>query len=305
MSLSSARASLVKPRGSGPVIVSIAVHAGIAALLVHALMVPRYFAGIFSTTPEHEGIRERIVYVAPPTRHSSTVIDTFAATGRARTPAGAVMGLSRPGRVEPATARPDTASTSMNGVAGGDPTDPRGVVLVPGSADPRIWNARAAYVPRIPSHAETLEGSLGRAIAGANDSIAALGVQNVRPDWIVGREGRQFGIARDRIHLGKLELPAIAMGLAPIAGFGCMPKMFFPDRPVRDSVGIICMQLENSVLAERAERINEMSAEIRARAPLASASREEIARIASRKDRERAARLRTQQDAARPVPPNP
>jgi hypothetical protein len=176
------------------------------------------------------------------------------------------------------------------------------VVLVPRSADPRIWNARAAYVAPVPSHVEMLEGSLGRAIARANDSVASLGVRNVRPDWVIGRDGRRFGVANDRVHLGNVELPAVALGMLPIPGFGCMPKMFFPDRPVRDSAGIVCMQLENPVLAERAERVNEMSAEIRAHAPLAIASREEIARIAARKNRERAVRERAR--AGSGIPPN-
>jgi hypothetical protein len=303
MNLSFVRASIVKRVVSGPVILSIAVHAVIAAVFVPALMVLRYFDGVFNTASRNEGVGERVTYVAPPASHANPIVDT-ASVVRARSPAQRVIESSLIGPVQVAVTSSDVAAGATTGLAGGDPTDPGDVVLVPRSTDPRIWNARAAYTPPVRSHAETLEGSLGRGIARANDSVAALGVQTVRPDWLVGREGRRFGIARDRIHLGKVELPAVAMGLAPIPGFGCMPTLFFPDRPVRDSAGIICMQLENSVLAERAERINEMSAEIRARAPLAIVSREEIARIAMRKDRERAARLRTSQGAALPIPPN-
>jgi hypothetical protein len=290
----------VKHRLHGPVVVSIALHLGVAALFAPALVNPRYFDRLF-TTVEGEAAAERILFVAAQQPIPDAVADTSHAVVRAESPD------------EPVNEQPDVVTTTAvaanNDPGTGSPVgpgtaprvdadDPRGVALVPGSADPRVWNTRAAYVAPVKTNAEALAGSLGRAIARANDSVAALGVQNIRPDWIVGRDGRRFGIAEDRIHLGPVTLPAIAMGLAPIPGFGCMPKMFFPDRPVRDSVGIICMQLENSAIAERAERINEMSAEIRARAPVAVAAREEIDRIAARKDRERAARLAREEASA-------
>jgi hypothetical protein len=98
----------------------------------------------------------------------------------------------------------------------------------------------------------------------------------------------------------------MVVGLLPIPGFGCVPTMYFPDRPVRDSIGMTCAQLENPTVADRAERTNEMSAEIRARASGMLAAREEIARIGARKDRERAARLRAQAiGETRSIPPSP
>src|SRR5688500_3891091 len=130
MSLSSARASLVKRGGYGAVIVSIAVHAGIATLLVPALMVPRHFERIFGTTPERESVRERIVSLAPAPRHSNTVSDTAAATDPMRSSAGPIAEPSRLGPVEPATAPGDTTSLPIGGIAGGDRADPGGVVIV-------------------------------------------------------------------------------------------------------------------------------------------------------------------------------
>ena len=293
----------MKHRPRGPVVVSIAVHLGVAAAFAPVLANPRYFDRLFVTV-EREAVPERILLVATPTPIRDAVREPSRAVVRPAPPDDPVNVPPETGTTMAITATGDPrGSPPMETASGVVKDDPREVVLVPGSADPRIWNARAAYVAPVTTNVEALEGSLGRAIARANDSVAALGVQNVRPDWIAGRDGRRFGIAADRIHFGPVTLPAIAMGLAPIPGFGCMPKMFLPDRPVRDSVGVICMQLENSVVAEREKRIDEMSAEIRARAPLAVAAREEIDRIGARKDRERATRLRAQQETGNPVNP--
>ena len=49
------------------------------------------------------------------------------------------------------------------------------------------------------------------------------------------------------------------------------------------------------MVIERAERIGQMSSEIRERAGIEFDARDEVKRIAARKDRERAARLRAQQ----------
>jgi hypothetical protein len=145
-----------------------------------------------------------------------------------------------------------------------------------------------------------LHGTLARGIAASNDSIAALGVQTVRPDWVTTHGDNSYGMDNTSIHLGKVRVPAVLLGLLPINGFGCMPTMYFPDRAVRDSVGISCIQLENPTVADRNERIAEMSTEIRARAPLTLAGREEVARIATRKDRERDARARGLRSTPRP-----
>lgn len=291
----------MKYRSHGPVLIATAIHMGVAAAFLQALVTPRYIDWIFTARTEPEVLTERIRYVAMLPEDASRPAGAPRAVTTRSPVRRAPTETSTTPRVATATADTIPAQTTRlagTGVAT-DPNDPVGVVLVPGSADPRIWSARPAYAAGEISRAEVLEGSLARAIRGSNDSIAALGVQTVRPEWVAGRAGRKFGLDNNRIHLGKVSVPAVMLGLLPIPGFGCMPAMYFPDRPVRDSAGIACMQLENPGLAERAERINEMSAEIRARATLALDGRDEINRIAARKDRERAARLQAQQNTNR------
>ena len=290
----------MKYRSHGPVLIATAIHMAVAAAFLQALATPRYVDWMFTARAEPETLPERLRYVTtlPEEASPPTTARRTATTGpRVR---NARVAVSATPRV--VTVSGDTIPVQPTRVAGIgaaiDPNDSR-VALVPESADPRIWNARPAYVAGEMSRAEVLEGSLARAIRGSNDSTAALGVQTARPDWVVGRDGRKFGLDNNRIHLGKASVPAVILGLLPIPGFGCMPTMYFPDRPVRDSAGIVCIQLENPGLAERAERINEMSAEIRASAMLTLDGRDEIDRIAARKDRERAARLEAKQNAKR------
>jgi hypothetical protein len=304
-----------RPRGS--LLIAIAIHAIVAAAFLQALGTPRYLDWISAGGTQLEPPTERIHYVvAPPTLES--VPAAAPSAEREITPAWArrLPVLASRDSVAPTRTTVDSTPVSSTRAAGPggetDPADRGGVSIVPRYTDPRIWRAPYPYEAGGISHADALEGSLARAIKRSNDSIASAGARTERPEWVVDREGQKFGLGNDRIYLGKASIPAVALGLMPIRGFGCMPKLFFPEQPVRDSAGIVCIKLENPTLAERGERINEMSAEIRARAALTLDARAEIDRIARRKDRERAARLRSPQDATGgaptrtgPPPPEP
>jgi hypothetical protein len=266
------------------------------AAFVETLGTPRYLDWITTVGAERDTTGDQI-HFADVSRDDGTALTKARATARVDTPqprhrTEAATTDTAGAPVRPAQSASMSAATS--GVAAGtrDGDGREGVTLVPANADPRIWGVRPMNVAPGMTHAEQLETSLARVIAASNDSIAAIGVQTIRPDWVAGRGGNRVGVDSKRIYLGKASVPAVLLGLLPIRGFGCMPTMHFPDRPVRDSIGISCIRLENPTVAERAARIDEMSAEIRARAPLTIAANEEIGRIAARKDRERAARLK-------------
>ena len=282
----------------GSIAIATAIHAAVAAAFLHALAAPRDLDWIVAARARPDTPSTSLRYVAIqrerplpiPVTDRSTPPTMSHARELAPAPLPASEATDSGSIGTPAAA----ASTgTVDAPATLDATGAGGVVLVPESADPRIWSTRSLAVAAEPSRAEVLEGSLARGIRASNDSIAALGVQTVRPDWVARGEGGSYGVDNSRIHLGKVSLPAVLLGALPIPGFGCMPMMYFPDRPVRDSVGISCLRLENPNVAERAERIGEMSAEIRASAALTAAAREEIARINARKERERGARRRT------------
>ena len=289
-------------------LLAIAIHAAMATAFLGAIA-PSRFDWLMRPSAGADTASERVRYVVmPPPSRAQRVEPVVREPRRQRV------------RAEPASASalPMSADAMQPGIPGVPPGDPgnagrdgsaRGtaVVLVPGSADPRIWSAKSDFGPTAPSTAQALESTLARDVRASNDSVAALGVQTVRPDWVATRGGERFGVDNKAIHLGKAKVPAVLLGLLPISGFGCMPAMYFPDRAVRDSIGISCMQLENQTVADRMERINEMSAEIRARAAGMAASRAEISRIAARNDREREARLRagatSSPEAPRLIPP--
>ena len=283
-------------RPDGSVLVAIVIHTVVAVICLHAIGSPRYFDWLTRADAPKDAPGEQLRFVEMPSVKPAPQAllppRPAAATAIIREPtvAPAPATTANPASISSVA---DTGRTAI-GVAGakGDSSGSGAVVLVPGSADPRIWNVRSSVAPAERSRTAELEGTLARGIRASNDSMAALGIQTVRPDWVATRGGQRFGLDNAVIHLGKAKVPAVLLGLLPIPGFGCMPTMYLPDRPVRDSSGIACMQLENQTVADRTERINEMSAEIRARASGMVASREEISRIAARKDRERGHRLR-------------
>jgi hypothetical protein len=119
-----------------------------------------------------------------------------------------------------------------------------------------------------------LQESLARGIKEANDSAAAAALRRQPGDWTIARGGGKYGIDSERIYFGKYSVPSAVLALIPIRGAQANPN-----------------------LAERAERITEMSGEIRARASLELDARDEIKRINARKDRERAAKLRAAAEA--------
>ncbi len=291
----------VNRRHAGSFVTAIVIHLVVAGAFAHALATSRGLDWL-PPTRVHPGTEsEALRYIEVP---PELALPAAAASAPARIPAAAATqprevsltdaaprDISRDS-ISTATIRGASATAASESAPTADGTNGK-VVLVPASADPRIWSAQSSFEAVDQTHTEVLDASLARGIRASNDSIAAVGVQTIRPDLIAtDRDGRKYGVDNSRIHLGKVSLPAVALGFLPIAGFGCVPMMYFPDRPVRDSVGISCFRLENPTVAERTERINEMSAEIRARAALAAATRDEIARIAARRDRERANRAR-------------
>jgi hypothetical protein len=298
-------ASRTRHRLHGPVVLSVAIHLAIGAVFLQSLVMPRYLDWILTSRPRPDETTERIRYIRVVPERAPLPVAVLPSVPPAEPTAVSPPRIAAPSPTTVATEPPNAVSAAQPGDSGRGRATPgrndrEGVVLTPTRDDPRIWAVRAAPVAGEMSHAEALEGSVGRAVAARNDSAAVVGVETMRPDWEIGGRGSKVGLDNSAIHLGRLSIPSVMLGFLPIGGFGCMPTMYFPDRPVRDSVGTACITLENPTIAERARRVNEMSAEIRARAPLELEARAEISRIAARKDRERAMRLR-----ARPnmVPP--
>ena len=295
-------------RVDASLVAAVIIHIVIAIAFLDALGSQRYFAWFAGITPRTDAPGEAVRWVTVSPAPAESPSDTTSGPRRVIEPA--VSPLVRDPSNDPSPAVSSTriesatgTTADSNGGATGNPDGRADVVLVPSSADPRIWGVRSPVGMAAPTHTKILESSLGRGIRESNDSIAALGVQTVRPDWVSTRGGGSYGVDNARIRLGPVSIPAVALGLLPIPGFGCMPTMHFPDRPVRDSIGITCLRLENPTVAERNERITEMSAEIRARAPLAVTRRAEIERINARNDRARIARLRASTGAGTASPP--
>jgi hypothetical protein len=270
----------VKLRPNGSIIASIAIHVVVVAAVLQALVAPQHLAWIFMPRLDVEPPTERIRYIAiAPAAGGSPAGRTIAPTREQPRPVAALpTRLVAPAVVPagiPEAPRAPTPPPATSGVTGTDP-DPRGqggVALVPGGTDPRLWSVPAPYIPRELSHAEMLAESLDRHIRAGADSAAAVAARSRRPgDWTVDRDGNKWGMDEKAIYFGKYSVPTALLALLPIRGAQGNPN-----------------------IAERAERIGEMSAEIRERSSLELDARDEIKRIAARKDRERAARLRARQ----------
>jgi hypothetical protein len=279
----------VKFRLNGSVIASLAIHVVVMAAVFQALVAPHHFVWIFAPRAASEGASERIHYIAPAaapaapvTRAPSPGVRPAAERPAPPRPAERTAAPAPPRLVAPAAiptgipeARPipTLPTVTRSDATGGDP-DPRGTVaLVPNSTDPRLWTEPAPYAPPALSNAEYLEQSLGRYIRARTDSAAAVAARTRRPgDWTVDRDGGKYGIDSERIYFGKYSIPTMILALLPIRSVQANPNM-----------------------TERAERIGQMSSEIRERAAVGFDARDEVKAIAARKDRERAARLRAQQ----------
>ena len=277
----------MKRRPSGPLLVSAAIHVVVVGAVLHAIDVPRHITNLFRPPVSAvEEPLERLRYVEM--RPAAIVAEAPRSEPTIR--AGVVPETPRlvapttiPSTIAPPTeiATPVAPGTGIAGGTGtGDPGGRGNVSVTPAYSDPRIWNTPSGYTPPPMSQAEDLEQYLARGIKEHLDSIAAAPKQRDPRDWTFERGGQKYGMDDRWIHVGKFKLPSALLAMIPVNAQA------------------------NPNAVERYRRINEMSAEIEERRALELDSRDEIARINARMDRQRAAKLKAKASGGDPGPPD-
>jgi hypothetical protein len=275
----------VRYRLDGSVIASIVIHAVIAAAVLPALIVPHRIAWLFVARTDAASPSERIVYVEAAWRVSvATIPETATVPARlAPAPRRLVSQIVTGTPTARATAGPLSGYRSAGSTTGTDDPGSSTVSLIPSDPDPRVLAPLAAVAPTTPDRAGTAR-SINRRIALLTDSSVAVAeaiALSERRDWSLELGGARYGIDSTAVHFGRFSIPGLFLGLLPIPAGQvlCLPT------------GCEMVALKNPGVSERATRIAEMSAEIRSRSSITRDSREEVARIAARKDNQRAARL--------------
>lgn len=205
-------------RESAPLLLSIAIHVGLAFAILNAAF--HYdFAGLEVV---------RTVRTAPEKLTYISVAPAGGATGdRDSTPAARATqpsrGLIAPVRVPSAIAAPAPATTSTpDGVVGGrgqGSTINVTTGIVPGDRDPRLANDSHEFYPAPKTHAERVDSAVRASIYAYNDSVAkARALAGKAPgDWTYdGKNGQKWGIDGNKIYLGKFAIPSAVLAALPL-----------------------------------------------------------------------------------------
>ena len=205
-------------RESAPLLLSIAIHAGLAFAILNAA-----FHYDFSGLDVPRTVRtapEKLTYI-------SVAPGGGATGGRDSTPAARATqpsrGLIAPVRVPSAIAAPAPAITSTpDGVVGGrgqGSTINVTTGIVPGDRDPRLANDSHEFYPAPKTHAERVDSAVRASIYAYNDSVAkARALAGKAPgDWTYdGKNGQKWGIDGNKIYLGKFAIPSAVLAALPL-----------------------------------------------------------------------------------------
>ena len=205
-------------RESAPLLLSIAIHAGLAFAILNAA-----FHYDFSGLDVPRTVRtapEKLTYISVAPRGGATGDRDSTPAARATQPS---RGLIAPVRVPSAIAAPAPAITSTpDGVVGGRG---RGAAItattgiVPGDRDPRLANDSHEFYPAPKTHAERVDSAVRASIYAYNDSVAkARALAGKAPvDWTYdGKNGQKWGIDGNKIYLGKFAIPSAVLAALPL-----------------------------------------------------------------------------------------
>ncbi len=274
-----------KRREPVPLLLSIAIHLGIAFAILNAAF--HYdFSGLdlprtASPTPE------KLTYInVAPAGGATGVRDSTGLAPRATQP---LRGLVAPVRVPDAIApsAPTTSGTPGGVVGARGRGGEVGVTtgIVPGDPDPRLSNDPHEFFPAPKTHAERVDSAVRASIYAYNDSVAkARALAGKAPgDWTFEKNGQKWGIDGNKIYLGKFAIPSAVLAALPIRIQG-NPGETISDRLVTTRRADLLLH------ADAAFHDDEFKTAVK--------------RIRERKDKERQEK-RQSADADKPVPSNP
>lgn len=208
----------MKRRFSPAVLVSLAAHAVVGAVIVQSLLIPTPFSRLLTREKRAPVPAERIGFLSIPRSAGPAVIGRRGGDGSpvSSAPAPALVAPAVvPDRIPPAPVT--TAANPVTGtgplVGGGGPT--RGVR--PSFTGPRVWappGRRILSAPR--TTAQVIDDAIRADVGRITDSVVALGPQRNPTDWTIERKGQKWGIDERAIRLGPVSIPTAVLALLPI-----------------------------------------------------------------------------------------
>lgn len=208
----------MKRRFSPAVLVSLAVHAVLGAVIAQSLLIPTSFSRFFTREKRVPVPAERIGFLSIPRSAGPGVVGRRGGDGSpvSAVPAPALVAPTAvPDRIPPVPAPPAvTARVSGTGplVGGGGPT--RGVR--PSYTGPRVWATPGRILSAPRTAAEVIDDAIRADVGRITDSVVALGPRRAPTDWTIERNGQKWGMDEKFIRLGPVSIPTPILALLPI-----------------------------------------------------------------------------------------
>ncbi len=266
-------------RPSGSLLLSVAVHAVLAVVLVNLAFHYDIISLTNPSTPAPPVERLTYVNVAP--------IAGGGAVGGASTGAPAKAERPNPGLVAPPSVpttvtAPQPPAGTPGGVKGGTgsgggigPT----IGIVPGVADPRLTVDPRQWYPVPKTQAQRTDSAIQAIIFAYNDSVARASGGRQPGDWTFEKGGGKWGVDGSKIYLGKFAIPSAVLAALPLRIQG-NPGERLNDRLVGTHAG--------EVSEHAASQYHDLE------------FKDAVKRIRERKDRERRERLAAEGRATDP-----
>lgn len=201
-------------RIDGSLLVSIAIHVLVGAVLIAILSIPNPIRQWLMFERGEQPHVERVTYIATPSAGSATARsggDNVPVRGKRRS-RPLVAPTTIPSTVPPAPVSTEPPSGSGPVVGGGGP----GEGVTPAYGDPRVWapTGPTYYAPK--SQAERLDSAISLRVFAHNDSMALYNSGKQPGDWTFEKNGQKYGMDSQKIYLGKLALPTALLALLPL-----------------------------------------------------------------------------------------
>jgi hypothetical protein len=257
-------------RPSGSLVLSIAVHAVLAVVLLN--MAFHYDIISLGSPRAPEPTVERLTYVRTAPLAGGGAVGG-AGAGQPAKAERPTTGLVAPPSVPTAVTAPQPAAGTPGGVEGGrgsgggiGPT----TGIVPGVADPRLSVDPRQWYPIPKSQAQRTDSAIQAIIFAYNDSVARASGGRAPGDWTFEKGGGKWGVDGSKIYLGKFAIPSAVLAALPLRIQG-NPGERLNDRLVGTHAG--------EVAEHAASQYHDIE------------FKDAVKRIRERKDRERRERL--------------
>lgn len=205
-------------RGPASVLVSVAIHVVVIAVLVRVAIVPFTWFDLGNSPAKPQETHVDYVRTAADSgsRQKSGGDNRRVNKGPVPAPIQAPSTIPSSLPPEPPKSAPPVPSGEGGSgavVGAGGPT--RGVT--PAYTDPRLWAPTDGVPVRPKNSTERLDSAISAMVLHVEDSLRAAGVPRANGDWTLnGKDGKKYGIDQKYIHLGNFSIPTALLALLPL-----------------------------------------------------------------------------------------